>query len=142
MTQAWEMKYQNTSDVWSAYWEIDNPTNEISVTRITNRSKTKLIDGSLTRRIPTTKYNYEPSTIEFGFVSASSVLLVAGAVSIPLDTIFENQYKIKIKDHEDVEWEGYLDNYADVYKLGQYNSSSGYQTFYDLSIVLDIISLA
>ena len=39
-------------------------------------------------------------------------------------------------------WEGYLTSYPKMYKLGMYPTHTrGYETFYDLSATLDLISL-
>lgn len=142
MVTQWQMTYLSGASYFSPAWEIENPTNDIVLSKISNMTKTDLIDGTIARRTPTTKYKYNEIDLEFNFVSGSSVLLkdVAG-VSKSIDTLFNANEKVKIIDHENYEWIGYFTDVAQTYKVGQYVDSTGsFKTFYDVTAKFDVVS--
>lgn len=141
------MKFQSSTGSSSAYWDIPAPNNEITVTSTTTRKEHQLYTGGKARTVPTTKYNYDNTTIEWSFISASNVLLSASAGTLTLAQIASGGWLIDIKTHNLVDstteaWTGYIESYPRKYKLGMFKGdATSWETFYDLSIIFDLISI-
>ena len=149
----WAMRYNNGT-TWSSKYSISNPTNDITIDMNTTRRKHNLYDGSIGRTIPTTKYTYANVDLDWAFLSGGNALLDTGAEtgSLSLHQIMSGGYKVEFTTHTMITigsgatateqiWQGYLTSYPRVFKLGQYPTTGGYATFYDLSVTLDITSL-
>jgi len=154
-TSTWKMRYQDSGGTWSTQYSISNPTNDITIDMNSTRQKHKLYDGSLGRTVPTTKYNYSEVDLDWAFISGGNALLqvsAAHASSISLHMVMSAGHKVEFTTHSVVSidsgtttsqvWQGYLTGYPRLFKLGQYPAASGYATFYDLSVSIDITSLA
>jgi len=148
----WNLRY-NDGNNWSSKYSIDNPTNDITVDINSTRRKHNLYDGSIGRTSPTTKYNYSNVDLDWAFISGGSTLIKTGAEtsSVSLHQIMSGGYKVEFTTHTVVTidsgaaskeqiWQGYLTSYPMIFKLGLYPATDGYETFYDLSVGLDITS--
>lgn len=143
----WQIQFKNSAGSSSSWWTIPAPTNEITITTTSTRKQHTLYTGGTARTIPTTKMNYEPVTLEWGFISASNVLLSASTGTLSLKQLMSGGWAVNIKTHALVNsttevWSGYIQSYPRIYKLGMFKgNATGYETFYDLSIIFDLISV-
>lgn len=147
MSTSWKLNYNNGTG-WHTAYTIPNPTNELVVTATSTRSINPLYDGSLGRVIPTTKSNFEPTEISWSFISGTNVLITTASTNLSLSAIMGLGYLVRFTTHSidnassTQVWEGYLTSYPKTYKLGMYPAASGnHETFYDLSVSFDLISV-
>ena len=148
----WKLRYNDNTN-WSSWYTIPSPTNELQVTMQSTRKKDNLYDGSQGRQQPSTKYNYAPITVKWDFISSSNVLILntaANASSLSIESIVDSGYKIELATHTlnvsggtnvSQTWQAYITEFDKNYLLGMYKASDVYETFYDLSADLDLISL-
>lgn len=143
----WQLRYRNTVGSWSSFTNIPAPNNDISINRMSTQSRESLVDGSVVRLQPSTKYNIEPTEISWSFISAASSLLTPVAGNTTLTSAVINGYGLQFKTHNlytntPQYWYGYIINMPQIYKLGMYPNASGVsETFYDISINFDLISI-
>ena len=143
----WELRHQ-ISGVWSAWADITSPQTDITVERISTRTKHPLYNGTIGRRQPTTKYNYDNVDMEWSYLSATNSLISSTAASgLSLIAIVSGGWLIEIKTHtlysgNTETFQGYIVSHPKMYKVGMFRASDGtYQTFYDISITFDVISV-
>jgi hypothetical protein len=143
----WQMRYKD-SGVWSSFYDIPSPNDDITIQYSSNMQKRQTYDGSLVRLTPTTKYTYREVGISWSFISAATVLITSGVGEENLKNISENGYPIQFKTHSldantGIEyWYGYIQENLRMYKLGMYPNVNGtYETFYDLSLTFDLITI-
>ena len=144
----WELRHQ-ISGVWTEGWTtITSPQNDITVERISTRTKHPLYDGSIGRRQPTTKYNYETTELEWSYLSATNNLISStGASGLSLMAIVSGGWLVEFRSHTlyastKHTFQGYLISHPKMYKVGMFQALDGtFQTFYDISITFDLISI-
>lgn len=142
----WQMSYIKLTGSASSWWNISSPNSDLTITTTSTRTEHDLYTGGKARTIPTTKYNYENVTINWDFISASNSLLTSSAGTLTLKGIVSGGWTIQFKTHElktgvTETWRGCIQNYPRVYKLGMFKGNSGSETFYDISIDFDLISI-
>lgn len=155
---SWKMAFLSGA-VWSNYYTIEAPTNPPSITMNSNRHEHKLYNGGKARVIPTTKYLYENTSLEFSYISGESILVKSKTTGgdiglnkkLSLQDIMSSGLRIKLATHTlyntgvtttSQVWEGYISTLPKVYKLGMFKNSYGQQSeFYDLTLNMDLISI-
>ena len=151
MNYSWKLKYYNNSN-WSTINNISNPNNDITVNLTSTINKSKLYTGGMGRTIPLIKANYENVELQWSFLSSSDSLIKngVGTSGLSLVSIVSAGYKVAFITHTlysgvstvSQTFTGYMTSVPKIYKLGSYPCDRGYETFYDISCQLDIISIA
>jgi hypothetical protein len=145
------MRYYKNA--WSSWYTIPNPTNELMISMDSTRDVQVLYNGTRGRYSPTNKYNYSDIPIKWDFISSSNILLLneSAGSGLSLKSIVSGGYKVEFATHVlkvsgstnvSQVWQGYIKKYDKNYLLGMYRANDGnYETFYDLSAELDVISI-
>jgi len=145
MATSWQMAI-NSGSGYSSYYNITNPTNELTIQYTTTRTKYNLYNGSIGRTAPSTKCNYGDLNLEFSYISQDNNLIktVSGS-TMSLQDIITNGYVVKIKTHlyENSKYkviEGYLIDVGKPWSLGLFFENGVQKQFFDLSCTMDVIS--
>jgi hypothetical protein len=144
---AWSIKYNNGTS-WNQWHVIEPPTNEPTITYISNRKITELYNGQTGRVIPTTKYKYDPVDLQWSFISGGSPLLHTIGSGLSLKSIVSGGYKVAFKTHDlsgtgtFETWSGYIQDFPKTYKLGMFkNQGNIYSEYYDVSVTIDLLGV-
>ena len=147
---AWNLRFNDGTN-WSGWQSIDAPQNEITVSHNTTRMVHQLYTGARGRTIPSTKYNYETTELEWNFISGGSALLsngASGGSGLSLYSIISGGFKTEFSTHAlsgtstSQVWQCYLNEVPKVYRLGMFKSDgSAFSEFYDVSTTIDLLSV-
>ena len=146
---SWQLKYKHGS--WSNWITIPSPTNDISLTRKSTTKKIDLYTGGIGRYTPTVKANYDNVKLSFAFLSATNTLIKNSTVNsgLAVMTIVSGCFPINIKTHsiystgKEQTISGYIADTTAIYQLGMYpTTNSGYMTFFDLDMDIDVIGVS
>jgi hypothetical protein len=148
MASSWQLRYNDGTN-WASWFDIPNPENDITVTQTSTRTKHVLYNGAIGRTVPNTKFNYEEVSLNWSYISGTSVLIsdTVIASSLSVATIVSAGYKVEFKTHNlesttTQTWQGYFMSYPRTYKVGMYPVSLGvFETFYDLVVEFDLIDV-
>ena len=150
----WMLQYNYGS--WSTAYNIESPTNDLSVKLTSNLVSHKLVDGTIGRIIPNNKMVYDNVEVSFDFISGESKLIkdssgALGTKSLSIRSIMSAGYPVKLTTHQlyttgvtttSQVWQGYFTSHPKLYKLGMYKNQYGnYSTFYDVSVTMDLMSV-